>query len=433
MDGNPVGREGDRNVELSDEPPLDVSELDAVSLKERLAGLFWQPWVFRLLRNVHPVARLGGLVFVTRYDDVRTLLEQDQVFHVEGESIRAANRGLGFVLGMQDDRGCPFQRLRGQTPLTADGYRNYQSWVMQHFVLEDLPRLRQLMREQAEQAVGQRRYIDAANDLITHVAIAVCREYYGVDVPRAQEDDFANCTFAISRWMFDPLPASRFRALGERASGRVNLWIERSIDRAPHDARDTVIRRLLAAGVPRDQLRVIIFGMINGFVPTSTMAAGHILQMLLKMPEAIAAARAAVRAEDDTKLERCLFEAMRFKPLLREPLRLCTKPFNFSEDTHKPRAVAAGERVIALTSSAMMDERVIARPKDFDPERPGHHSLLLGSGLHRCVGAPIAIVHAVEALKPLLRSRGLRQLERNGGMKETCGPFPKHMLVEIAR
>lgn len=433
MDGNSVSRHGDDAIELEDEPPLDVSALDS-TWSERLTGKLFQPWIFRLLRAVNPTIKLNGLRFVLRYDDVRIVLDQDRVFHVEGDNIREANGGPNFVLGMQDDQGCPFQRLAGGALVrAAHPYRNYQSLVMQHFGLEDTPRLRELMRDTAERTVGQRRHLDAVSDLITHVAIAVCREYYGVDVAPEAEDDFANCSFAASRFMFDPLPNSRFKTLGRAACARINRVIERSIDRAPHDERDTVIRRMVHAGVAREQLRVIVFGMIAGFVPTSTMAAGHTLQVLLERPEAHKAARAAVLADDDVQLERCLFEAMRFKPLLREPLRVCTEPFTLAEGTPFERKIPRGERLIAMTASAMMDERRIPNPTVFDPERPAHQNFVFGTGLHRCIGAPIATVHMLEALRPLLVPRAIRQLKNNGGMKPTCGPFPKHLLVELIR
>jgi cytochrome P450 len=436
MDGNLVGLGEDPKLRFEvDEAPLDVSALGKPSAKEVLLALVLQPRVLRVLRAVHPVFRLGGYVFVTRHDDVRAVLEHDREFHVEGRRIREANGGDDFVLGMQDDKRCPFRSLRDpqHRAEAPPSYRTYQSWVTQHFQLEDLPRLRALMREVAERAVGQGCYVDAVAGLITHVAIAVCRDYYGVAVPRDKESDFANCTFAISRWLFDPAKSSRFDALGGKASERMRRMIARSIDQAEHDARDTVIRRLVQAGVPRSQICTIIFGMIAGFVPTSTMAAGHILQVLLSRGDAYQAAREAALQDDDVLLERCLFEAMRFKPLLREPLRICQTSYRFSESSRWKGSVQPEDRVIALTGSAMMDEQAIPNPKQFDATRPIVHSLLYGAGLHRCVGAPIASLHAVESMRALLRAGALRKIKCNGGMEENCGPFPKHMLVGIDR
>jgi|GEM_PF-1368909 len=435
MDGNLVGIGGNPELAVElDRDPLDVSALDKPTAKEVFLALFWRPEVFRVLRAVRPVLRLGGFVFLTRHDDVRALLEHEREFHVEGRRIHNANGGHDFVLGMQDEKRCPFRQLSdGTASADPPSYRNYQSWVMQHFPLEDLTTLRTLMREVAERAVGQGGYVDAVAGLITHVAIAVCRDYYGVDVPRDKESDFANTTFAVSRWLFDPEKRSRFDQLGGRASERLRRMIYRSIALAQRDSRDTVIRRLVQAGVPAPQICTIIFGMISGFVPTSTMATGHILQVLLSRKDAYEASRAAALAEDDMRLERCLFEAMRFKPLVREPLRVCQQPFTFSESSRWKGSVKPDDRIIAITASAMMDEAAIPEPERFDPERAIPHSLLYGAGLHRCIGAPIASLHAVESLRALLRAGDLRKIECNGGMKESVGPFPKHMLVGVDR
>ncbi|HTU61070.1 MAG TPA: cytochrome P450, partial [Polyangiales bacterium] len=412
MDGNLVGL-GD-NPELAvelDDAPLDVSALDKPTAKEVFLALCWRPEVFRVLRAVRPVLRLGGFVFLTRHDDVRTLLEHDREFHVEGRRIHKANGGHDFVLGMQDDKRCPFRQLQAAEQANPPSYRDYQRWVMQHFPLEDLTTLRTLMREVAERAVGQGGYVDAASGLITHVAIAVCRDYYGVDVPRDKESDFANTTFAVSRWLFDPEKSSRFDRLGGHASDRLRRMIYRSIASAARDSRDTVIRRLMQAGVPSPQICTIIFGMISGFVPTSTMATGHILQVLLSRRDAYEASRAAALAQDDVRLERCLFEAMRFKPLVREPLRVCQEPFTFSESSRWKGSVRPEDRIIAITASAMMDEAAFPDPERFDPDRAIPHSLLYGAGMHRCIGAPIASLHAVESLRALLRAGDLRKIE----------------------
>jgi len=252
-------------------------------------------------------------------------------------------------------------------------------------------------------------------------------------VTREQESDLANTTFAVSRWLFDPAKDSRFEQLGRQASERLRRLIVRSIAEVDHDTRDTVIRRLVQAGVPNDQICTILFGMIAGFVPTSTMAVGHMLQVLLSRADAYQSAMAAANAQDDVRLERCLFEAMRFKPLVREPLRICQQPYTFAEGSRYEGKVMPGDRIIAVTASAMMDEAAFPNPERFDPERVLPHSLVFGAGLHRCIGAPIASLHAVESLRALLRAGSLRKVEGNGGMKKSCGPFPKHLLVAIDR
>jgi cytochrome P450 len=82
-------------------------------------------------------------------------------------------------------------------------------------------------------------------------------------------------------------------------------------------------------------------------------------------------------------------------------------------------------------ASALMDERRIANPQHFDPDRPLHASFLLGSGLHRCIGAPIARLHALHTLKPLLLCDALREVPDSLGREPMCRPFVKHLIVQI--
>ena len=80
-------------------------------------------------------------------------------------------------------------------------------------------------------------------------------------------------------------------------------------------------------------IRAILIGMIDGFVPTNTMAGGHILEMLLRKPVFMARAQAAASADDDALLKRCLFEAMRFKPLNPGPFRSCAEDYTIASST----------------------------------------------------------------------------------------------------
>jgi cytochrome P450 len=352
------------------------------------------------------------------------------VFHVESQRIYEASGGNGFLLGMQDDAGCPFSRMSDKSHApTVPGYRDYQALVMKHFALEDLERVRQVLKRHANAQARRGHTLDAASKLITGATIAVCREYYGIDV--SDEDDFANCTFAISRWYFDPQLHTRYAQLGAAQSKRLDAMIDVAIARARRERRDTVVDRLLQVALPEPKIRAILSGMIVGFVPTSTMAASHMLQVLLTNAEARTAARVAARANDDLRLERCLFEALRFKPLVREPLRVCKQPFTFAEGTRHAFRVKPGERVLGVMGSALMDERRIGDPQRFNPDRPLYESFLLGSGLHRCIGAPIATLHAVETLKPLLLGNELREVPDSYGREPMCRPFVKHLFVQI--
>jgi cytochrome P450 len=441
MDGNPDSRM----------TKLDVSELRRTTLSEHLAGLLLRPWFFRLLRWIKPIARVPkGLKLVTRFDDVQELLSHDQIFQVEGARIKKANGGPNFLLGMQDDARCPFHQMRSAgTPIAHDRgrdsdrdpltYREYQNLVMDQFRLEHLPGIGDFVERTARaelqprtlnQATTETIEIDAIERLITEIPIAICEKYYGLTV--RDRRDFANCAFAVSRWLFDPLSNSRFDSVGLAASERLNQLITAAIDGCTRTGT-TVMDRCLREKVDPVIVRVVLFGMVVALVPTSTMAGGHILEMLLKHPTFLQRARAAADPAhgDDEQLKRCLFEAMRFKPLLREPLRVCKEPYTLAEGTGHAFRFKPGDRIIAFTASAMMDQRRIADPQTFDPLRPAHDYMLFGHGLHRCIGAPLAEVHITRTLKPLLQQTNLRTAPGKAGQLKTIGPFPEHLSVRF--
>src|SRR5262249_37498045 len=154
---------------------------------------------------------------------------------------------------------------------------------------------------------------------------------------------------------------------------------------------------------------VIVAGMIIGFVPTCTMAGAHMLEQLLDQDEFRERARIAALAGDLESFKRCLFEAMRFHPLDREPLRVCTRDYTLANGTGRAHTVKQGQRVLPLTRSAMMDARRFPQPRVFDPERPQYDSMLFGYGLHRCIGAPLAEVQVVHSFRALLEKPNLRR------------------------
>ncbi|MDP8916588.1 MAG: cytochrome P450, partial [Pseudomonadota bacterium] len=203
----------------------------------------------------------------------------------------------------------------------------------------------------------------------------------------------------------------------------------------PSDA-DTIVKRLLAAQqTAQDELsdvviRSILIGMITGFVPTNTMAAGNTLEMLLRRPDFMAQARDAARSGDDARLKRCLFEAFRFKPLNPGPFRVVAEDYVVGEGTRRAKRIPKGTQLMVCTQSAMFDPRRIERPNRFDPERRPSNYLLFGHGLHWCVGAPLAEAQITQTLKPLLLKRNLRRAPGPAGRLQKSGPFPAHLVVE---
>jgi cytochrome P450 len=278
-------------------------------------------------------------------------------------------------------------------------------------------------QEAVDRAGGR---LDAVQDLITHVPVRVCEDYYGVTAP----DRLAvgQWTIALSTYMFgDPgdNPAVARAALA--AGALLRPVVDAALARA---APGTIAARMAAdPAISKEEARAILIGMITGFVPTNTMAAGHMLEMLLRRPDFLAAAQAAARKGDDEALTACLFEAFRFKPLNPGPFRNCVQDYELAAGTPRATTIKAGAKLIAGTQSAMFDPRRIADPKTFDPKRAPSDYMLFGFGLHWCIGARLAEAQITQTLKPLLLRDGLKREAGAAGRLQRLGPFPAHLTV----
>lgn len=417
---------------LIEGPPTTTFNLKDLksSLVEKLLQHLFGPTFFALLRRFCPIFKIPfkNFVIVTRFDDVQEVLRHDEAFPVPfGDKVKELDGGPNFLLGIKQPDA---------------EYWRYQRQVMQAFKLEDLnesvgPMAARFSEEIIAHSHGR---LDAVQDLITRVPILICESYYGVPVAEQERVDFGHWTIAMSTFMFgDPNNKPAYRRAGVAAGDRVRRHIGRTIvDAKENGARpNTVLARMLemqrAAGsdLTDEDMRTILIGMITGFVPTNTMAAGHMLEMLLQRPNFLAPTRDAAIAGDDDLLKRCLFEAMRFMPLNPGPFRICIRDYTVAEGTPRAKTIRAGTNVLAGTQSAMFDRRRVNNPDRFDPARPATDYMLFGHGLHWCIGAFIAQMQITQTFKALLLKKGLRRAAGKAGRLQLLGPFPQHLTVEF--
>jgi cytochrome P450 len=400
--------------------PFDPDDLQSSGLAAKAARwLVDHPYgLMAFLRRFKPIPRVGGWAMVTRYDDVAEALRADKQIAVPfGPKVEALNDGPNFLLGMAD--GPAYRRLRDLVSRLFPQSENGDV-------------VGPLSARAAEEAVARGAgRLDAVQDLITHVPIRVCEDYYGIEVPDRLA--FGQWTIAMSTFMFgDPGDNPKVRRAALAAGAELRKVVDAAIARARAGQAPpgTVAARLAADGAIAElEARAILIGMITGFVPTNTMAAGHMLEMLLRRPDFLAAARTAALADDDERLTRCLFEAFRFKPLNPGPFREVAEDYTVAAGTPRATLLKAGTKLLVSTQSAMHDPRRVAHPEVFDPTRPPNDYMLFGLGLHWCIGARLAEAQITHTFKPLLRRANLRRAPGAAGRLARLGPFPAHLHV----
>jgi cytochrome P450 len=378
-------------------------------------------WLLWFLRNCFPILRVPFVNFagVFRYDHVAEVLAQHEVFKVPfgeeiarlNDGVRPGEEGTPFILGM-DDEAAHAAQLRE---------------VAKAFARHDVGYVARISSECASAGVkAAKGTMDAIPQLVTAVPLEVCRRYYGVDIPSADGQRFAYATIDLSGHLFGPPPIKPRKDI-DVAADYVRAVVDAAVKReSDHPSGgQTVLARMAKAGLDPRLARAFLIGMIVGFVPTNTMAGGHILEMLLRRPKFLAAARAAAEAGDRDLLGHCLFEAMRFKPLNPGPFRVCTADYTVAADTWRAKTIRKGTRVLASTMSAMFDSRHLARPRKFDPHRPASDYMLFGFGMHWCAGFFIAQAQIVETFGPLVVQPGLQR----AGKLVRRGLFPDRLPV----
>jgi cytochrome P450 len=378
--------------------------------------------VFRLLL---PIPRVPGWAFVLRYDDVSEVLQRHDVFRVPFASeISRLNDGdepgTPFVLGIDD----------------AGAHRSQLQDVMAAFTLSDVV---EFVAPQSFESARKRLMeappgpFDAIPGLITAVPLDVCHRYYGVVLEEQERQKFAYATIELSGHLFGFPPIEPTTDGRENDAGAyVRAIVDRSIDAeyaAPSGSETIVARLVRRFGNDKRAIRSILIGMIVGFVPTNTMAGGHILEMLLRKPKMRKAAQIAAEAGDDDGLRHCLFEALRYMPINPGPWRICYRDYTVAPDTLHAAKLRRGTKVYAMTSSAMFDSRRVLQPFRFDPTRPASNHMHFGFGIHWCAGAMIARAQITQTFKALVALRSVERAPRGRGKLALWGLFPDHLYI----
>lgn len=382
---------------------------------------------FALLRRIKPILHLKSknLVLVTRYDDVREVLAQDDVFEVTyGPKMTALGDGQNFFLGMQ--RSPAYERDVSAMRVAA---------ARAHVAERIVPFVDSEAEGIVAAAAGT---IDVVQDLARPVATRTVVDYFGTPGPSEKEQsDGAHTMF---RFLFiDPEddPDLRTRALQAGADTRAYLEAAIAARKVDSTVHDDVLERCLkmqaagVAGMDDVGIRNNLLGLIVGAIPTTALCATYALEELLYRPQELAAAQAAATADDDATVAKYVFEALRFRPIGPGLVRLTTEDYVLSKGNRRATEIPAGTVVLALTSSAMFDDRDIDDPDEFRIDRPDYHYLHFGYGLHTCFGQYINEEQIPRILKPLLKRSNLHRASGADGMLAMDGPFPSRLVLEF--
>jgi cytochrome P450 len=434
--------------------PTDLKNLSSSKATSKIVqtALSNPLWIFGLLRTIAPVFRIPGTdwMIVSRFDHVKEVLAADQAFTVPwDDKMKALNDGKAtFLLGVDD-------RKKHQDSLKL---------LMKVFRREDLPKIAAMARREAESILdahlkksagagepdGRASNFDAIADLITRVPTCLCRDYYGIPIGKDEEDAFAEWALGMSAYLFaDPTGDEKFAKVGLAAGAAMGRLLDNAIalTEARETSDDTILERLVALRradptITHDMIRANLAGMVTGFVPTNTMAAGHMLDAIVgggwflswRRSMFMEPAKKAIQDRDDERFFRCLMETLRFRPINPGPFRNCRQDYTFGDAGFFGRGaktIRKDAKVLASTQSAMFDGRRVRRARKFDLDRSSSEYMHFGSALHVCLGAFIAEAQITPTLRALLERKNLRRAPGAAGKLRRAGPFPAHLMVRF--
>jgi Dyp-type peroxidase family len=413
--------------------PFDFGLLDAGSSMARISSTIAQKLLgplYAFSRAFMPVMPLAGLLHVTRDEPVRDILLRPDDFQTPfGPEMAEMGNGATFLLGLE---GAEHDRLHA---------------IVQKIIRrEDGQAIATMSRDFAEALLlNSAGRIDVVGDLIKRVPSEICLRYFGLNCDDV--DAFGDWTMAVSALLFgDPYGKVETRKLAMNATKRLQIVIDDALHRnqrlfrrgqLPQGSGTTLIERLVLLQqempVTDAEIRAILLGLATGFIPTNTLAATRMLEVLLDRPEAMAMARDAAIGDDLPAMRKIVFEAGRLNPALAPgQWRYCPNDTTLTIDGREKR-IKAGQTLLVSTMSAMRDKRAVKEPKRFWPDRTGpdgnwqEPDLVFGIGPHVCMGKHLAVEQISALFSVLLKQSELKVAKGKAGKMQVVGPFPRRM------
>jgi cytochrome P450 len=349
------------------------------------------------------------------------VLCRDAIFQVlYGEKMRIIPGGQDFFLGMQD----------------SPAYTRDVSHMRSVLRREDIPdKIVPFVQTTASDLVGAvGRELDVVKQLSKTVPARWIGDYFGC--PPTSEEELAQWGTVIFQYLFTD--RNNDPAVGNAAgvaAAQTRSWLGQTIASRKQKpvAKDDVLGRSLAlpsAGLPgMDDLSIRnnLLGLLVGAIPTTSKCCAQALDQLLDRPQQLQKASAAAISGDDALLGRYVFEALRFNPNNPGVFRIAAEDYPLAKGSIHEVLIRKRTFVVALTQSAMFDERVVEQPNDFRIDRPSYLDMHFGYGLHTCFGQYVNRAQITGILKPVLRRPGLQR----AGALQYDGPFPSSLPVHF--
>ena len=356
---------------------------------------------FRKSAPVFHSPTLGGWI-VTRYSHVSEILHNHEDYSSKGRVLHLLNKlepavqnrlpmlYTHFATGLAHSDSPEHKRLRGIlaqafTPKISENMRPITKEVVTG-VLKDL-----------------RGEADLISDVFTPVPALVVGRLLG-----SSESDIPS----LIRWAgainglyekggnIDPQKALHAEEMLLEIRGFVNkladerrLWSKNgNLDPAADVLSGLVHAEVQGESLSESELVSTVVTLFVAGHETTTHLLGNGMLALLKQPELI-----ELLQQEPELIPDAIDEMARFDGSVPRSWRIAKKDMNI-----EGAAIASGDLVLPMLSSANRDEEIFEDPDFFDLHRDTRKHLAFGRGVHVCLGAPLARIEGQEILKEIL-------------------------------
>jgi pimeloyl-[acyl-carrier protein] synthase len=331
---------------------------------------------YRELRESDPVHydQARSVWILTRYDDVVRVLRDDSLF--------SAEHGLSGSM------------LVSNPP----DHTRLRTLVSKAFTPRTVSQLTARVEELVDgllDAVADDGGMEVISQFAYPLPITVIAELLGVEPERRGFFRAASEKIAVALGpITDPEVARR------ATEGRDDLigYFNELIPQRTADPRDDLLSALVQAEhhgdmLNRDELLAMLLLLLVGGHETTVNLIGNGLLAVLRHPQQLALLRRDVGGES-----RAVEELLRYDSPVQYSGRLAREDLDIGG-----KRIEAGQSVRAIVAAANRDPEVFADPEGLDLTRDPNPQVAFGSGIHFCLGAPLARLEGAIALAALVR------------------------------
>lgn len=329
---------------------------------------------------------------VFRYEDVKHVLDDDEMFSVDPQE------AADFVEPEGPGEGLILDTMLFEDPPRHDELRGVvDEWFQPRTLADREPHFRDLAGELLDDAVDTHGQMDVVEDLAYPFPVTVIAELLGI--PSSDRDQFKTWSNTLVEAASDEESADAFAERQQQIQMEMGQYFLEMIEDRRETPREDLLSVIVTAEsdaggrLSREEaLGMCILLLVAGNITTTNLIANAV--------RCFAEADADLFDElrgDDRALTSAIEEVLRYRSPVQAMGRVATEDVTMRGET-----IEAGDRVIVWLGSANRDERQFEAADTFRPNRSPNQHLGFGHGTHYCLGAPLARLEAKVGLSELL-------------------------------